>query len=47
MSVSEAVRRFVDESVESMALAPGKALGTGLVTMLRDPLVAQAWKEDR
>ena len=47
MSVSEAFRGVVDESAESIELAPGKALAKGLVTMLRDPLVAQAWKEDR
>jgi hypothetical protein len=47
MSVSEAFRGVVDESMASMELAPGKALATGLVTMLRDPLIAQARKEDR
>jgi hypothetical protein len=47
MSVSEAASGVVDESVESMELAPGKALATGLVTMLCDPLIAQARKEDR
>jgi hypothetical protein len=46
MSVSEAFRGVVDESVESMELAPSKALATGLVTMLRDCLIAQARKED-
>ena len=47
MSLSEAFRCVVDESVESMELAPGKALATGLVTMLREPRIAQARKEDR
>ena len=47
MSVTEEASDVVDESVESMELAPGKALATELVTMLRDPLIAQARKEDR
>jgi hypothetical protein len=47
MSASEAFRGVVDECVESMGLAPGIVLATGLVTMLRDPLIAQARREDR
>jgi hypothetical protein len=47
MSVSEAFRGVVDESVESMELAPGKAFATGLATMLRDPLIEQSRKEGR
>jgi hypothetical protein len=47
MSVSEAFCGVVEESAQSMELAPRKALATRLVTMLRDPLIAQARKEDR
>ncbi len=47
MSVSETFRGVVDESVESIELAPGKALATGLVTMLRDRLIVKVRKEDR
>ena len=44
MSVSEAFRGVVDESMASMELAPGKALATGLVTMLRGPLKGRRGK---
>ena len=47
MSVTEAASGVVDESVESIEMTPGNALTTGLVTMLRDPLIAQARKEAR
>ena len=46
MSVCEAVRGVFDESVESMESAPDTAPATGLVVILRDPLIAQAQKED-
>jgi hypothetical protein len=44
--VSEAFRGVVDESVESTELALSRPLATGLVAMLRDPLIARARKEE-
>jgi hypothetical protein len=46
MSVCEAVRGVSDESVESMESAPDTAPATGLVVMLRDPLIAQAQQKE-